>query len=106
MNLTKYFFIFLLSFSVYTIAAAQTKILVFSKTAGFRHESIEDGIKAIKKLGAENKFDVVATEDASAFNESNLKHSVRLFFSAPQGIYSMLHSRQKWNVIFRQEVVL
>ncbi len=41
-----------------------TKVVVFSKTEGFRHESIEAGIESIKKLGKENQFIVQATEDS------------------------------------------
>jgi len=37
------------------------KVLVFSKTAGFRHDSIPDGIAAVRQLGAENGFAVDAT---------------------------------------------
>ncbi|MEV0524237.1 ThuA domain-containing protein [Streptomyces sp. NPDC050439] len=48
------------------------KVLVFSKTAGFRHDSIPEGIAAIKELGAENGFTVDATEDAKAFTAKNL----------------------------------
>ncbi|RIQ12963.1 DUF1349 domain-containing protein [Jiangella rhizosphaerae] len=47
-------------------------ILVFSKTAGFRHDSIPAGIAAIQQLGAEHDFDVTATEDAAAFTDENL----------------------------------
>src|SRR4029077_20144336 len=32
------------------------RVLVFSKTLGFRHASIPDGIKAIQQLGAANGF--------------------------------------------------
>jgi glucose/arabinose dehydrogenase len=46
--------------------------LVFSKTAGFRHDSIAAGIQAIQQLGAQNDFSVVATEDAGAFTPVNL----------------------------------
>ncbi|MDT0316926.1 ThuA domain-containing protein [Streptomyces millisiae] len=46
--------------------------LVFSKTSGFRHDSIEAGIAAIEELGAENGFEVTATEDASVFNDQDL----------------------------------
>ncbi|PST85181.1 Crp/Fnr family transcriptional regulator [Pedobacter yulinensis] len=49
------------------------RILVFSKTEKFRHNSIPEGIAAIKKLGAENNFLVDATEDAAAFTPQNLK---------------------------------
>jgi hypothetical protein len=41
------------------------KVLVFSKTEGFRHSSIPAGIVAIEQLGNENGFIVEATEDAS-----------------------------------------
>lgn len=47
-------------------------VLVFSKTAGFRHASIPDGIAAIEALGAEHGFGVDATEDASQFTVENL----------------------------------
>ena len=48
------------------------KVLVFSKTAGFRHDSIPNGIVAIKKLGAANKFEVEATEDSKLFTAEKL----------------------------------
>lgn len=51
---------------------AGEKVLVFSKTAGFRHDSIPDGIAAIKELGAAHGFTVDATEDAKAFTAKNL----------------------------------
>ncbi len=49
------------------------KVLVFSKTAGFRHASIPAGIKAIRQLGARYKFTVQATEDAAVFNDESLE---------------------------------
>ncbi|WP_435821093.1 ThuA domain-containing protein [Micromonospora musae] len=53
-------------------AAPLTKVLVFSKTAGFRHSAIPHGITAIQQLGAANGFTVTATEDAGAFSTANL----------------------------------
>ncbi len=47
-------------------------VLVFSKTAGFRHDSIGTGVQAIRDLGAANGFTVTATEDAGAFTSANL----------------------------------
>ena len=44
-------------------ANALSKVLVFSKTAGFRHDSIPQGIAAIQALGTANGFTVDATED-------------------------------------------
>ncbi|MFM9607273.1 ThuA domain-containing protein [Streptomyces niveiscabiei] len=47
-------------------------VLVFSKTAGFRHDSIAAGIRTIGELGAANSFTVTATEDAAQFTAANL----------------------------------
>ncbi|MGH7604069.1 MAG: ThuA domain-containing protein [Gemmatimonadaceae bacterium] len=61
------------SVSIATAARSQQpRVLVFSKTAGFRHSSIGVGIAAVRKLGQENGFAVDATEDASAFAWKNL----------------------------------
>jgi PKD repeat protein len=53
---------------------ARFRALVFSKTAGFRHDSIPQGIAAIKQLGQQKNFQVDATEDASLFTDDVLKH--------------------------------
>ncbi|MET7394323.1 ThuA domain-containing protein [Dactylosporangium sp. NPDC005572] len=52
--------------------AADFSVLVFSKTAGFRHDSIPAGIAAIQQLGTQNNFTVEATEDAGQFTATNL----------------------------------
>ncbi|MEJ2857853.1 MULTISPECIES: ThuA domain-containing protein [unclassified Saccharothrix] len=52
--------------------AATYDVLVFSKTAGFRHDSIPAGTQAIKDLGAANGFTVTATEDAAVFTNGTL----------------------------------
>jgi type 1 glutamine amidotransferase len=49
------------------------RVLVFSKTAGFRHDSIPAGIAAIRQLGRAHGFSVSATEDASAFRARTLR---------------------------------
>jgi type 1 glutamine amidotransferase len=48
-------------------------VLIFSRTTGFRHDSIETGVAAVTKLGRENKFSVDWTEDASQFTPEILK---------------------------------
>ncbi|MFI6938203.1 ThuA domain-containing protein [Streptomyces sp. NPDC050418] len=53
-------------------AAAPFRVLVFSKVTNFDHESRTAGVEAVKKLGAENGFEVEATDDAAAFNDANL----------------------------------
>src|SRR5687767_5928907 len=57
-----------------------SRVLVFSKTTGFRHSSIAAGKAAIQKLGAENGFAVDTTEDASFFTEDTLKKYAAVVF--------------------------
>lgn len=64
----------------FMLKPAEKKVLIFSKTEAFRHESIESGIEAIKKLGVANDFTVVATENAEDFNENNLKDFMAVVF--------------------------
>ena len=47
-------------------------VLVFSKTAEFRHDSIDEGVAAIQALGTAHDFSVTHTEDAAAFTDANL----------------------------------
>ena len=55
---------------------------MFSKTAGFRHDSIPQGIAAIQALGTANGFAVDATEDAAQFTDANLaQYDVVIFLS-------------------------
>lgn len=49
------------------------KVLVFSKTKGYRHESIGVGKTTLSELGKQNGFDVDTTENAAFFNEDSLK---------------------------------
>src|SRR5262245_9020745 len=66
-------------------AAPLTKILVFSKTAGFRHSSIPNGIAAIQQLGSQNGFSVTATEDAAQFTTANLAQYQAVVFLSTTG---------------------
>src|SRR5690606_4057882 len=61
-----------LSFAI-ACSKKEKRILVFSKTEGYRHASIEPGVEALKKLGAENGFKVTATEDVRYMVEDSLK---------------------------------
>ncbi|PJJ55204.1 ThuA domain-containing protein [Compostimonas suwonensis] len=57
----------------YAADSAEPSVLVFSKTAAFRHtECIASGTAAISALGEENGFAVDATEDASVFTDDAL----------------------------------
>ncbi|WP_433394880.1 ThuA domain-containing protein [Streptomyces sp. CA-146814] len=60
-------------------------VLVFSKTAGFRHDSIPAGVTALRQLGAANNFTVTATEDAAAFTSANLAGYEAVVFLSTTG---------------------
>ncbi len=61
-------------------ANAQQRVLVFSKTDGFRHSSIEAGKSAFQKMAGEKGFSVDFTEDANQFVESILKKYSAVIF--------------------------
>ncbi len=61
------------------------RVLVFSKTTGFRHASIPAGVAAIQQLGFAHNFDVVATEDAAEFNAANLAQFEAVIFLLTTG---------------------
>ncbi len=65
--------------------AQQQKILVFSKTAGFHHGSIKQGIRAIQELGIKHGVTVDTTIDATKFNEANLKQYQAVVFLSTTG---------------------
>ena len=46
--------LFLGVLTTFSLTAQAPRVLVFSKTASFRHASIEDGKVALMKMGAEN----------------------------------------------------
>src|SRR5882672_3520238 len=57
-------------------------VLVFSKTAGFRHDSITNGLEAIRTLGTNNDFAVDASEDSAVFTDANrAQYKVVIFLS-------------------------
>lgn len=57
------------------------EVLVFSKTNGFRHSSIEVGTQAMKMLGEKTgAFNVTATEDEKIFTPETLKKFDAIIF--------------------------
>jgi type 1 glutamine amidotransferase len=55
-------------------------VLIFSKTTGFRHESISAGVRAVRELAAADGFAVTATEDAAAFTPDRLRQYAAVVF--------------------------
>ncbi len=73
----------------------QTKerVLVFTKTVRYHHESILEGVKAIQKMGKENDFGVDTTTMSNAFSEENLSKYDAVIFLSTSG--NLLDSVQK-----------
>jgi type 1 glutamine amidotransferase len=61
-------------------AKPKPRLLVFTKTAGFHHDCIPAGKLAMVKLGEENGFEVDTTENASVFNNNDLKKYAAILF--------------------------
>lgn len=59
---------------------AKPIVLIFSKTAGFHHNSIRPGTAAIQLLSKQNGFDTDTTTDASKFTYENLKKYAAIIF--------------------------
>jgi len=58
------------------------QVLVFTKTAGFRHSCISDGLTALKKLGEEGNFEITQTENSQDFTDENLEtYQAIIFFN-------------------------
>ncbi|MEW1848568.1 ThuA domain-containing protein, partial [Nonomuraea angiospora] len=68
-----------------TAAEPAFKVLVFSKTTGFRHDSIPEGIAAVQKLGQDNNFAVDTTEDSALFTDQNLAQYQAVVFMSTTG---------------------
>jgi len=69
------------------------RILVFTKTAGYHHASIADGVKAMEQLGATNGFEVDTTSNADKFTEDTLKQYSAIIFMSTTG--EVLNYRQQ-----------
>jgi type 1 glutamine amidotransferase len=59
----------------------QVRVLVFTRTAGFRHRSIEDGLAAIRELGREHGFAVEDTADAAGIGPGLAAYRAVVFLS-------------------------
>lgn len=67
------------------VQAAQFDVLVFTKTAGWRHDAIPAAVKAIQELGAQHDFRVSWTEDAAVFNQQELSRHQAVVFLLTTG---------------------
>ncbi|MFW6089069.1 MAG: ThuA domain-containing protein [Gemmatimonadota bacterium] len=68
-------------------------VLVFTKTAGYRHASIPDGVRMIRDLGRDHGFAVVHSEDAGVFDDEALTGYAAAVFLSTTG--DILDGRQQ-----------
>jgi cytochrome c len=79
-SMRSYFAIAALFCLLISCEQGKDRVLIFSLTKGYRHESIETGKLALIELGKKNGFDADTTEDASLINEDNLKKYKAVIF--------------------------
>ncbi len=96
----KKFFITLLGVCMVSLVGCDSKkrdgeprVLVFSKTMGFKHASIPKGIEAIQKLGVENNFVVDTTKNAELFDDETLMQYSTIIFLSTTG--DVLNAKQE-----------
>jgi len=66
-------------------APARLRVLVFSKTTGFRHDSIPVAVAAIRRLGRAHRFSVEQTEDERRFTDRDLERYDAVIFLSTTG---------------------
>ncbi len=70
------------------------RVLVFSLTKGYRHSSIEAGIKAIRELGDRNGFEVVSSENPDMFHPDTLsRFRVVVFLNTSDNVLDRRHQK-------------
>ena len=67
--------------------SARFRILVYSRTVGFRHSAIDEGITALKLLGSQQGIQVDAAEEPTLFTDEVLsRYDVVVFLSTTSDI--------------------
>ncbi|APO97380.1 ThuA domain-containing protein [Xanthomonas vesicatoria] len=68
-----------------TAASAPERMLIFSKTAGFRHESIPTAVATLRQLAAEEGMAADHSEDVDVFTADNLARYRVVAFASTTG---------------------
>jgi cytochrome c len=74
-----------LAFSMQISAQKTPRILVFSRTLGWHHTCIPNGIAAMQKIGKEKNYIIDTTTNASYFNDDSLKNYDAVMFLCTTG---------------------
>lgn len=92
--------IMILLSSVNAFSQKQFKALLFTKTDGWHHKSINEGVDAVRKLAARNFFDVDWHEDAGRFTDENLEqYDVIIFLNTTGDILNAAQQQAFENFI-------
>lgn len=91
--MNKFFICLFFFLAVTMIVSAQKKVLIFSKTQGFRHSSIEKGAQVLKQLLDKEKIGSDHSEDAALFTDQGLKRYDAVIFLSTTG--NILDDTQK-----------
>ncbi len=91
--MNKFFICLFFFLAVTMIVSAQKKVLIFSKTQGFRHSSIEKGAQVLKQLLDKEKIGSDHSEDATLFTDQGLKKYDAVIFLSTTG--NILDDTQK-----------
>lgn len=84
----------LLAVALLSLEAKPIKLLVMTKTTGYRHQSIAAAKQALQLMAKQNHWQIVFTEDSTQFNSyKNLKHYNAIIFAGTTG--SLFDSIQK-----------
>lgn len=78
-------FIIAISIFSFSVCIAKPRILIFSKTTGFRHESIDIGKKSLLKLCILNNILADTSENSDVFTIQNLKKYQAILFLSTSG---------------------
>ncbi|KAL1737084.1 trehalose utilization-domain-containing protein [Schizophyllum commune] len=73
------------SVSELALAASTPRVLIYSATEQFRHDSIPTAVRALKDAGSSASITFDATEDKSLFTDDNLKQYDALVFLSNTG---------------------
>ena len=97
MNISKYLLgaLLLLSITSCQAQSGKSSLLIFSKTEGYRHASIERGAQAVREIAEQMGYRVEHTEDASVFTAGTLPDYSAVVFLNTTG--DILNDEQQEN---------
>lgn len=83
-------------------AAVPDRVLVFTKTAGFRHDAIPVAVATVQRLAADEGMTADHTEDAQAFTATNLARYRVVVFASTTGDVLDEHQQAALEAFVRQ----